>query len=109
MYDEDLQPYAGGSRVKLWWLSGPNDPHSPGGSSDLDCMTAADGQCTVSYVASNSGTDLICASIGGSRNQCTESWDDPELDNGDDTVRRVVSPTPDPTPRRRLTDAHADA
>ncbi len=98
VYDQDGDPYAGGSRVKMWWLSGPNDPHNPGGSSDLDCMTAADGQCTVSYVAFDSGTDLICASLGGSRNQCTESWNDPELDNADDTVRRVVASTPDPTP-----------
>jgi hypothetical protein len=84
--------------VKMWWLSGPNG-QGQGGSSDLDCSTGSEGSCSVSYDAALAGTDLICAAIGGSANQCTEAWDSAELDDDHDTVRRVVTdPEPEPTP-----------
>ena len=66
-----------GTHVKLWWLDGPNDPVSPGGSTDLDCFTDATGTCTVSYTGSTAGTDVICASIGGSRGQCSDRRPNP--------------------------------
>ena len=34
VYDQYGEPFPeAGSHIKMWWLSGPNDPDSPGGSS----------------------------------------------------------------------------
>ena len=49
-------------------------------------MTGTAGTCTVSYVAANSGTDTICAPIGGNQSQCSEAVGAPELDDRVDVV-----------------------
>jgi hypothetical protein len=101
VHDENGDDFAGANVRFFFDPTSPNDMHSPGNSPDLECITGSNGICTVSYVAANPGTDVICALIGGASSQCdAEDIDDPERDDRVDSVEHVNpgSPTPTPTP-----------
>jgi cell division septation protein DedD len=83
------------AHVRFRILDGsPNDR-----AQDLSCYTGDDGECTVTYTAVDTGTDLICGRAGGSQDPCSEPLGAPELDDRVDTVERIIGdPTPEPTP-----------
>ena len=87
--------------VRVYFVSGPNDPGGPGNDPDFACTTDLTGTCSVSYVPAATGTDVLCAVSSGSPFQCDEPVGDPELDDNVDVIQVVVSnpgPTPTPTP-----------
>ncbi|HEX5823528.1 MAG TPA: hypothetical protein VFY18_03620 [Candidatus Limnocylindrales bacterium] len=101
LYDDNGQPLASNHSVRFYFLSGPNDPGSPGNSPDFTCDMDGATSCAISYPGALEGVDLICAVVAGSPNLCdSEQLGDPELDNNADVVRVTVGvdPDPDPTP-----------
>ena len=105
VYDQDGNPFVGvgtDAHVRFYFEGvSPNDPGSPGNSSDFDCHTGTTGVCTGTYVPAFESTDLICALVDGPRKRCDETLDFTELDDNADIVERVIgsgSPTPTPTP-----------
>jgi hypothetical protein len=60
--------------VRWFFMGGSaNDPHSPGNSPDMRCKTNSLGECSVSYVPSDAGTDTICAIAAGPKSRCNEA------------------------------------
>ncbi|HEX2469505.1 MAG TPA: hypothetical protein VHK05_02855, partial [Candidatus Limnocylindrales bacterium] len=103
VYDENGDLYAGAgtsTHVRFFFdSSSPNDIDSPGNSSDLDCMTGILGLCTVSYVATAPGTDVVCAVLAGPTSQCDdEAVGDAERDDRADAVQHTNPGMPLPTP-----------
>jgi hypothetical protein len=100
LYDETGAPQPASHTIRFYFVAGSaNAPSQPGTSPDLTCNTGGTAGCTVSYVATDDGVDLLCAVVAGSPNLCdTEELDDPELDNHSDTVRITIGPDPDATP-----------
>lgn len=88
--------------VRFFFLEGSaNDPATPNRGPDMSCDPGDVAQCSVTYTATNVGTDTICVIASGHRNECTEPLNSPEWDDGADTVQRYVGtppPTPTPTP-----------
>ena len=131
--DSDGNPLSGpgtDTRIRWYFLPGSaNDMGSPGNSSDLDCRTGDEGQCSVTYVANRSGIDLICAISGGPTEVCDEyhcgtGTTMPMSPCASSSTYRpdpTPTPTPTPTPPRRPrpprprrpprpdADAHPDA
>ncbi|MDQ2941688.1 MAG: hypothetical protein M3R05_05810, partial [Chloroflexota bacterium] len=74
-------PVSASAHVRFFFTAGsPNDIHSPGSSSDLDCSTDASGSCSVTYLAANVGIDLICALTNGPVSNCNQAWNAPPSD-----------------------------
>ncbi|NJD28184.1 MAG: hypothetical protein FIA92_07790, partial [Chloroflexi bacterium] len=94
--------------VRIYFVSGPNDPGGTGSSPDATCTTDVTGSCVFTYTPSATGTDVLCAMVSGSPHVCNEPAADPELDDYMDVIDVVVvdgplptaepTPTPDPTP-----------
>jgi hypothetical protein len=121
VYDQDGNLLTGTSTHVRFYFSAasPNNPGSPGGNPDLDCMTGSAGTCDVTYLPAALGTDSICARFSGPPTLCDEPVGDPEMDDNVDVVEVVIedggpTPTPTPTPDptrlrlRRRSDTHAD-
>jgi hypothetical protein len=100
LYDETGAPQPTSHTIRFYFVAGSaNAPSQPGNSPDLTCNTSGTAGCTVSYVATDDGVDLLCAVVAGSPNLCdTEQLGDPELDDHSDTVRVTIGPDPDATP-----------
>jgi hypothetical protein len=109
VYDQDGNLFNGpdtSTHVRFFFRTGsPNDPASPGNSPDISCDTGTSGQCSVTYVAANAGTDIICARFSGPPTLCDEPLNAPELDNTADIVERIVTSMPAPTPTPAPTPA----
>jgi hypothetical protein len=109
VYDQDGNLFEGpdtSTHVRFFFSTGsPNDPASPGSSPDISCDTGTSGQCSVTYVAVNAGTDIICARFSGPPSLCDEPLDAPELANTADVVERIVTSMPAPTPTPAPTPA----
>lgn len=75
----------------------PGSPNDTLAAPDFTCDGSA-GACTVSYVATNAGVDLICATTRSTADGCSEAWATNDA-TSTDVVQRVISaPTPTPTP-----------
>ena len=101
---DDLGDPLAGRNVRVYFVSGPNDPGGNGNSPDMTCTTGATGSCQVQYTPTLLGTDVLCAEASGSPHACSEPTDDPELDDNVDSIAVLVTdewppadPTPDPT------------
>ena len=88
VYDEDGNLLTGSPTNVRFFFSpaSPNKPNEPGASSDMDCSTGSTGRCEVTYVATNLGTDTICARSSVRPTVCDEPVDDPEMDDDVDVV-----------------------
>ena len=101
---DDLGDPLTGRSVRVYFVSGPNDPGGNGNSPDMTCTTDATGWCQVQYTPTLLGTDVLCAESSGSPHACSEPTNDPELDDNVDAIAVLVTddwppadPTPDPT------------
>ncbi len=101
---DDLGALQSGLAVRVYFVSGPNDPGLPGNKPDLTCTTDATGACIVGYTPLAIGTDVLCAVISGGPFQCDELATAPELDDNEDVIAVIVtlegpisSPTAAPT------------
>ena len=97
---------ASNTQVRFYFKAGSaNAPDGSGGgnSADLQCHTGQTGSCAVTYVAVNTGVDVICAKTSTGPGACSEAVDAPERADAMDTVQRTVvagtpSPNSDPSP-----------
>jgi hypothetical protein len=117
---DDLGDQIAGRSVRVYFVSGPNDPGGNGNSPDMTCTTDAAGSCQIQYTPAVTGTDVLCAEASGSPHACNEPTDDPELDDNVDAIAVLITddwppadPTPDPTqaptPIPQTTPAPTDA